>query len=706
MIFFWPAACAFLVSSSIKRRPQRRETRRAMVEEDLSRVPRDELEEMVRVLRAEKAALLRMQRPSESSAFDLEAAAVSAGFAFESYNAPVGARWERGAEGCDVAFASPSFVRECYAGAVVVRVLEARGLRDETELREVALTGAKSDPYVKLAIIEPPRKSTIQARAGNATDVARSTTIWRKGGGDTVRWPANESYCLFVREPANARLAVTVLDEEVAGDDQILGAGEVALSTASSRRTTVALKADADSKMLDPGAGLAGAAVATLAGAATGGAAILGLAAAAAAAAANEKRGFLDLDISYHPFNSDEDVLALAPSLADASSGERGPAGATPGVDWFDICKDVNSTRAADYKALCFLDNRVTGTQAGVWRDEKRKSVLVAFRGTSEPRDLVTDASAATTAWAGGSGDSVPPALGDPRVHAGFRSALDSVARRLKQLLIVAADDDIANYRLELTGHSLGGALATLFALDVAGGVDPEASLPVRPPKSGWFPLFDQPVKRKGAWRKPKHLQLVTFGAPRSGDLAFVEALDLRVPSHFRVVNGQDIVARLPRGFSYAHAGATILVSDDPDDDPLWVEGTDDGDCPLRAGDAARGSSLFASPLAQGSFLSGLLDEALNATDASSQSAEAWNPFAQTLDVASRFTDLAVTKLASATPAQLAALAGVDQGYAELELKLLSALTSGDAITHHLEPAYFSALRRAANHTTSSRRRF
>lgn len=702
MIFF---CHALVLSPSV-----RGTTRRAMVEEDLSRVPRDDLEEMVRVLRAEKAALLRMQRPVEPSpsAFDMEAAAVSAGFAFESYNAPVGARWERGADGCDVAFASPGFVRDCYAGAVVVRVLEARGLRDETELREVALTGAKSDPYVKLAIIEP-QKSTIQARAGNATDVARSTTIWRKGGDDTVRWPANESYCLFVRQPVNARLAVTVMDEEVAGDDQVLGAGEVALNKVSSTRTTVALTADADSKMLDPGAGLAGAAVATLAGAATGGAAILGLAAAAAAAAANEKRGFIDLEISYHPFNSDDDVFALAPSLAaEASEAKdaRGPAGATPGVDWFEICEDLKSSRAAQYQALCFLDNRLTGTQAGIWRDEKRKSLLVAFRGTSEPRDLVTDASAATTAWAGGSGDSVPPALGDPRVHAGFRSALDSVARRLKQLLIVAADDDIANYRLELTGHSLGGALATLFALDVAGGVDPEASLPVRPPKSGWFPLFDQPVKRKETWRKPKHLQLITFGAPRSGDLAFAEALDLRVPSHFRVVNGQDIVARLPRGFSYAHAGSTILVSDDPDDDPLWVEGTDDGDCPLRTADAARGNNLFASPLAQGSLLSGLLDEALNATDASSQqSAEAaWNPFAQTLDVATRFTDLAVSKLTSATPAQLAALAGVDQAYAELEIKLLSALTSGDAITHHLEPAYFSALRRAAKDHTSSRR--
>lgn len=73
----------------------------------------------------------------------------------------------------------------------------------------------------------------------------------------------------------------------------------------------------------------------------------------------------------------------------------------------------------------------------------------------------------------------MPEALGDPKVHAGFRAALDSVAQRLKQLLLVATRHE--PYDLELTGHSLGGALATLFAFDVAAGLDADRALPVRP---------------------------------------------------------------------------------------------------------------------------------------------------------------------------------------------------------------------------------
>ena len=54
---------------------------------------------------------------------------------------------------------------------------------------------------------------------------------------------------------------------------------------------------------------------------------------------------------------------------------------------------------------------------------------VVAFRGTSEPRDVVTDASAIMTPWARDAelakddyDDSVPLAAGDPLVHAGFRA--------------------------------------------------------------------------------------------------------------------------------------------------------------------------------------------------------------------------------------------------------------------------------------------
>ena len=52
--------------------------------------------------------------PSVKHAFDVETAVTLAGFAFEAYNEPSeqDARWERGADGCDVAFMSEDFARE------------------------------------------------------------------------------------------------------------------------------------------------------------------------------------------------------------------------------------------------------------------------------------------------------------------------------------------------------------------------------------------------------------------------------------------------------------------------------------------------------------------------------------------------------------------------------------------------------------------
>lgn len=55
-----------------------------------------------------------------------------------------------------------------------------------------------------------------------------------------------------------------------------------------------------------------------------------------------------------------------------------------------------------------------------------------------------------------------------PQVHTGFLSAYDSLRPAVLGLLGAMLGGERQRWRLFLTGHSLGGALATLCAWDVA----------------------------------------------------------------------------------------------------------------------------------------------------------------------------------------------------------------------------------------------
>ncbi len=76
---------------------------------------------------------------------------------------------------------------------------------------------------------------------------------------------------------------------------------------------------------------------------------------------------------------------------------------------------------------------------------------------------------------------------------------------------------------LTICGHSLGGALATLQALDVAANT------------------------------KFKNPTVYTYASPRTGDAQFASTYDSKVPSTFRIVNTADLVPKLPLPPPYEH---------------------------------------------------------------------------------------------------------------------------------------------------------
>jgi len=97
----------------------------------------------------------------------------------------------------------------------------------------------------------------------------------------------------------------------------------------------------------------------------------------------------------------------------------------------------------------------------------------------------------------------------DGRVHNGFHSAYQSIKN---ELLVQIKDKE----EVFIVGHSLGAALATLAALHIR-------------------------------YVYPSHkLNLITLGCPKVGDSGFCQACNTIGFTHKRLVNGHDIVPKLP----------------------------------------------------------------------------------------------------------------------------------------------------------------
>lgn len=186
------------------------------------------------------------------------------------------------------------------------------------------------------------------------------------------------------------------------------------------------------------------------------------------------------------------------------------------------LAYEADATQAAaalrmDHSLHTFqpVEAALTDTQAFVASNDQ--VVVAAFRGT-EPKiqDWLTDARTAP----------VPFHVG--KVHRGFLRAFDSIWE------LVAAEISRQQTRgqtLWLTGHSLGGALATLAAAKLRLGPDP----------------------------KEVH-GLYTFGCPRVGDLDFRVAFDSDFSARaFRYVNEDDVVPQLaPEDLGFTHVGRLL----------------------------------------------------------------------------------------------------------------------------------------------------
>ncbi|MEM7714864.1 MAG: lipase family protein [Cyanobacteria bacterium P01_A01_bin.68] len=159
-----------------------------------------------------------------------------------------------------------------------------------------------------------------------------------------------------------------------------------------------------------------------------------------------------------------------------------------------------------------FIDFPDTNTQCIIVGDEEK--IIIAFRGTENLQDWRTNINLFKAAWKVG------------MVHSGFYKSLTSVwPEAMNRLQSLRTN----NQPIWLTGHSLGGALATLACATF------NSELP------------DYEIAG-----------IYTFGQPRVGDRIFCRACDeVSKARFFRVVNNNDIVPRIPK-IKYGHVGTLI----------------------------------------------------------------------------------------------------------------------------------------------------
>lgn len=217
----------------------------------------------------------------------------------------------------------------------------------------------------------------------------------------------------------------------------------------------------------------------------------------------------------------------------------------TPKVENFKLTQDVFKFTIAEYIKDIETDTHVLAVDG-----EDR--IVIVFKGTTSTKNLKTDVnmfySTAKALLPTQLGDEDPEGDGvanrNPilrtknwrraKIHKGFASAYAAVSARL--LSIVKKLQDEKRRPVFLTGHSLGGALATICSLD----------------------LF----LRLGLTRK--EIFVSTFGAPRVGNRNFWNTYNECVPIHWRIVVGPDVVAKLPK-IGYVHVGKKVLLTVDGD---------------------------------------------------------------------------------------------------------------------------------------------
>eukprot|EP00210_Caulerpa_lentillifera_P002903 g2771.t1 len=179
------------------------------------------------------------------------------------------------------------------------------------------------------------------------------------------------------------------------------------------------------------------------------------------------------------------------------------------------------------FQPVAFINAVNTGTQVWIHANTECKAMVVAFRGTESCRfkDVLNDFRFISSKFDLKNGYDCKLRLTEAaqssaiRVHDGFRRCYDSIRATVMEVVY-----DITQWKSDwticVTGHSLGGAVATICAFEFANRLTESFS-------------------------KPRVI-MMNFGAPRLGNKEFCRVYKDTVKESYRVINKMDIIHRIP----------------------------------------------------------------------------------------------------------------------------------------------------------------
>ena len=185
---------------------------------------------------------------------------------------------------------------------------------------------------------------------------------------------------------------------------------------------------------------------------------------------------------------------------------------------------------------VSWIENKKSDTQGFV--ATRDKAIYVVWRGSESKKDFQNDASI----------DKVPFINDGEKVHIGFKYCWESVVGDTYD----AIDTAIENLQGETTdivvcGHSLGGAIATLYAHSI----------------KKHYPHYN--------------IKCVTIGSPRVGNKRFKDNYDSYEIDTLRVVHNNDLVTHTPYiGFQHVNYQLRLdtdgnVLKRDKSLDALWL---------------------------------------------------------------------------------------------------------------------------------------